>query len=216
MSWLVRMELDAQVISNLRIRDSYDWHQRIWECFPEAPDHTRDFLTRIDPKESHSLVWILALRKPILPDWCPPNSIAAKELSPTFLSHHAYVFDLRVNPTKSLVQRNQDGTPCLRPNGKRASGKRVPLVDPIDLRSWIDRKGAEGGFKISDSAPLEIGPMVESHFRKSNFAGYHGGVQFRGALEVTDSEKFVETYHKGIGSAKGFGFGLLLLSPLHH
>ncbi len=57
--------------------------------------------------------------------------------------------------------------------------------------------------------------MVAGYFRKKGQGGYHGGVQFRGILEVTDREKFIETYHAGIGSAKGFGFGLLLLAPLN-
>jgi CRISPR system Cascade subunit CasE len=56
--------------------------------------------------------------------------------------------------------------------------------------------------------------MVENHFRKKGQAGYHGGVQFRGTLEVTDPVKFAETYQSGIGSAKGFGFGMLLLAPV--
>ena len=56
--------------------------------------------------------------------------------------------------------------------------------------------------------------MVEHYFSKKGQSGYHGGVQFRGALEVTDQEKFIETYQSGIGSAKGFGFGLLLLAPI--
>jgi CRISPR system Cascade subunit CasE len=32
---------------------------------------------------------------------------------------------------------------------------------------------------------------------------------------VTDTERFAETYHSGIGSAKSFGFGLLLLAPIN-
>ena len=62
--------------------------------------------------------------------------------------------------------------------------------------------------------------MVESHFRKKDkkkgkeYAAYHGGVQFRGILEVTDQKDFEITYHAGVGSAKGFGFGLLLLAPV--
>ncbi len=71
-----------------------------------------------------------------------------------------------------------------------------------------------GGFCIVEDKPLEISPMIESHFHKKGQSGYHGGVQFRGILEVTDQERFVDSYHSGIGSAKGFGFGLLLLAPI--
>lgn len=38
-------------------------------------------------------------------------------------------------------------------------------------------------------------------------------VRFDGLLEVTDPGKFLETLRAGIGSAKGFGFGLLSLAP---
>jgi CRISPR system Cascade subunit CasE len=40
----------------------------------------------------------------------------------------------------------------------------------------------------------------------------HLAVQFDGVLEVTDPAKFLETVRQGIGSAKGFGFGLLSLA----
>jgi CRISPR system Cascade subunit CasE len=57
--------------------------------------------------------------------------------------------------------------------------------------------------------------MVENHFRRKEDSAYHGGVQFRGILEVTDRERLIQTYESGIGSAKGFGFGLLLLAPIN-
>ena len=69
--------------------------------------------------------------------------------------------------------------------------------------------------------PLEIRPMIESFFRKKDkvkgghHKAYHGGVQFRGTLEVTDPKRFTETYYSGVGPAKGFGFGLFLLAPLN-
>jgi len=125
------------------------------------------------------------------------------------------------------VRRGPDGETLLRPNGKRKSGKRIPLVKHDELRAWIDRKGkvrcrdqdtgleVAGGFRIVDKKPLEISPMLESHFRKKGHSAYHGGVQFRGTLEVTEPDKFSATYQSGIGSAKSFGFGLLLLAPIN-
>jgi CRISPR system Cascade subunit CasE len=109
----------------------------------------------------------------------------------------------------------------MQPDGKRKNGKRVPLVNLEELHSWIIRKSITGGFRVVEDKPLEISPMMESHFRKKDRksgkdqSAYHGGVLFRGTLEVIDPEKFVETYQSGIGSAKGFGFGLLLLAPLN-
>jgi len=228
MNWLARLDIDEEIVRNEGIWDNYAWHKRLWEeCFPNAPDADRDFLTRIDRLEREFQIWILAQRKPQCPKWCPSNSFALKEIAASFLSHRYYAFVLRANPVKTIVRRGPNGETLLRPNGKRKSGKRMPLVKDDELRAWLERKGkvrcrdqdtgleVPGGFRIVDKKPLEISPMEESHFSKKGHSAYHGGVQFRGTLEVTDPDKFAETYQSGIGSAKSFGFGLLLLAPIN-
>lgn len=226
MSWLARMEVDAEIAREGHIADSYAWHKKLWECFPGPKDAKRDFLSRIDQLEGAYRLWILAARKPVRPQWCPPDKFAVKEIAPSFLTHRYYAFDLRANPVKTLVQRGSNGETLLKPNGKRKCGKRVPLVKPEELRAWLKQKGkarcrdqvtgidVPGGFRIVEEKPLEISPMVENYFDRKGQNGYHGGVQFRGILEVTDHENFIETYQSGIGGAKSFGFGLLLLAPV--
>lgn len=181
MSWLARLQLDAEIVKRERIRDSYGWHRKLWECFPNMPDKRRTdigFLSRVDPLEAAFQVWLLSREKPVLPDWCPADDFAVKEISPTFLSHRYYAFDLKANPVKTVVQRGSNGETLFRSDGKRKSGKRVPLVKPDELRDWLIRKGAtccrdqdtgsdlSGGFRIVEGRPLEIRPMVESFFRK--------------------------------------------------
>ena len=208
MSWLACMTINADAALASDFVDNYDWHQRLWCCFPGEPDRRRDFLTRIDALEGAFRLWVLSPTRPACPDWCPPEGFAVREIAPSFLSHRYYAFDLRANPVKCLIQRDERGE-------RQRHGKRVPLVQPAELRAWIDRKGQAGGFQIVAAKPLEIGPVVKSHFRKKEHAACHGGVQFRGVLEVTDRKKFTETYYAGVGSAKGFGFGLLLLAPVN-
>ncbi len=227
MSWLARLEVDAEIARAEGISDNYAWHKRLWECYPDAPDVKRDFLTRIDRIQGAFRLWILTRRKPVRPLWCPPESFSLNEIAASFLSQRHYAFDLRANPVKTIVKRGPNGETLLHRNGKRKHGKRVPLVKPEELRAWLIRKGevrcldkktglaVPGGFRIVEEKPLEISPMVESYFRKQGHSGYHGGVQFRGTLEVTDPASFIETYHSGVGSAKGFGFGLLLLAPIN-
>ncbi len=217
MSWLARLEVDAEIALAEGIRDSYDWHKRLWDCFPNVPDQKRTeigFLTRIDTLERAFRLWVLAKRTPVCPKWCSPDGFALNEIADSFLTHRYYAFDLRANPVKTIVQRGSNGETLFRANGKRKCGKRVPLVKTEELRSWLDRKTASGGFKIVEVKPLEIAPMVESHFYKKGQSAYHGGVQFRGVLEVIDPMQFSKTYYTGIGSAKGFGFGLMLLAPI--
>ncbi|MEW6440778.1 MAG: type I-E CRISPR-associated protein Cas6/Cse3/CasE [bacterium] len=224
MSWLVRMEIGLETATAAGIVDSYTWHKRLWDCFPGRPDGNRDFLTRIDLLEGAFRVWVLARTKLSRPKWCPPEEFGLKEIAPSFLSHQHYAFDLRANPVKTVVRRGPKGEILLGANGRRRHGKRVPLVKPQELKTWLIRKGSlrshdeesgeavPGGFRIVE--PLEISPMTETHFRRKGLSAYHGGVQFRGVLEVTSREHFTDTYYAGIGSAKGFGFGLLLLAPV--
>lgn len=234
MSWLARLEVDAETIRVESIsKDIYVWHKKLWECYPNMPEAKRDFLTRIDQLEGAYRFWVLAKRKPVRPQWCPSEGFSLNELAPTFLTHQYYAFDLKVNPVKTIVQRGPNGETLFQSDGKRKRGKRIPLVDQEELRAWLIHKGSvrcwdavtgvdvPGGFQIVKDRPLEISPMVESHFRKKDkktgkgHAAYHGGVQFRGTLEVTDPERFIETYQAGIGSAKSFGFGLMLLAPIN-
>ncbi len=226
MSWLARLEVDAETARAEGIFDSYAWHKKLWECYPDAPDAKRDFLTRIDQLEGAFRLWLLANRKPDRPKWCDAENFALKEIAASFLTHRYYAFDLRANATKCIDQLGPDGKKLLRQNGKRTKGKRVPLVDREELRAWLIQKGkvrcrdrdtgldVSGGFRIVEDKPLEISTMVENYFRKKEHTGYHGGVQFRGVLEVTDRDKFIDSYQSGIGSAKGFGYGLLLLAPV--
>ena len=190
MNWLARLETDAETLRKEGIsEDIYTWHQKLWECYPNDPNAKRDFLTRIDQLEGAYRFWVLSKRKPVRPHWCPVDGFSIKEVSPSFLTHQYYAFDLRANPVKmQLVPRNGDGETILNANGKRKRGKRMPLVKPDELRDWLFRKGEvrcrdketgqniPGGFRIIESKekPLEIRPMVESHFRKKEHSAYHG------------------------------------------
>lgn len=225
MNWLARMEIDAGIAGQERIFDSYAWHRKLWGCFPDRPEDNRDYLTRVDPLEGAFRLWVLSSHRPVCPSWCSDDGFELKEIAPSFLSHRFYAFDLKANPVKAKVQRDAHGQPLLRANGKRKSGKRIPLIKPDDLKAWLERKGevrcrdsdtnleVPGGFRLVQERPLEISPMVENHFRRKGQKAYHGGVRFRGTLEVTNREAFINSYQQGVGGAKGFGFGLLLLAP---
>jgi CRISPR system Cascade subunit CasE len=231
MSWLTRFTVDKEDAFRMKAYDSYAFHRRLWECFPGLPEARRKelgFLTRIDEEERAYILWLLSKCEQVRPAWCDTRSFAVKEIAATYLSHRYYAFDLRANPVRTLPLRDEVCSPILRSNGRHSKGKRVPIVDMDELRAWLlrkaqvrsydaDGKEVPGGFRIVQDTPVEIHPMTEVHFRKNEReAAYHGGVRFRGVLEVTDRDSFVDTYHCGIGPAKCFGFGLLLLSPIIH
>ncbi len=219
MTWITRMSVDFNAVRENRFFDSYAWHKGAWQCFPKAEAHDRrDFLTRIDESQEGYQIWLVSEKSPTCPAWCEPEDFASKEIAPSFFSHDHYVFDIRANPTKTIV-KDVNGILL-------EKGKRVPLIKEDDLRAWLRRKGevrrcrdsegkdVPGGFRIEEDAPLEISTVSKSYFRRNGKTGTHGGVQFRGVLTVTDKDLFMQTYRCGLGGAKSFGYGLLLLAPV--
>jgi len=189
----------------LRIRDTYDWHQRIWQAFGGRDGEARDFLVRIDQKEDAHRVLILSSTPPTRPDWCPGDCFATKPIPDTFFAHPSFAFSLLANPTKK-VRSNAAGE-------RTKNGRRVPLTKREDLLVWLERKAAASGFSIDPEAVQTI-PRGREFFHKTGANGVHSAVEFRGQLQVTDAASLRAAVASGLGSAKAFGFGLLVLAPL--
>jgi len=191
----------------LHIRDTYDWHQRVWQAFGGGDGQSRDFLIRVDRKEEAFCVIILSRTIPAKPDWCPTDCFGTKIIPGDFFSHAHYRFSLLANPTKKLRVDNADGT-------RKKNGRRVPITKREDLVAWLQRKATEGGFHINPDSLRTI-PRGREYFHKDGTShGTHTAVEFQGELTVADSAQFRVTVASGIGSAKAFGFGLLVIAPL--
>jgi CRISPR system Cascade subunit CasE len=190
----------------LKIRDSYDWHQRIWQAFAGRDGAVRDFLIRVDQKEEAHRVLILSRTQPVKPDWCPTDCFGTKQIPADYFSHETYRFSLLANPTKKLRVDNPNGS-------RKKNGRRVPITQREDLVRWLLRKGEAGGFTF-DPGDLRTIPRGREFFRKEGIQGTHTAVEFQGTLIVRDPGLFMEAVRHGIGSAKAFGFGLLALTPL--
>lgn len=191
----------------LRIRDTYDWHQRVWQAFGGRDGATRDFLVRVDRKEEAYRVLILSRSVPSKPDWCPTDCFGTKIIPDHYFAHTHYRFSLLANPTKKIRTNNADGS-------RKKNGRRVPLTRREDLIVWLERKAAGGGFTV-DSGTLRTVPRGREYFHKSDTHGLHNAIEFQGTLTVSDASLFRATVAAGIGSAKAFGFGLLVLAPLN-
>lgn len=198
----------------LKIRDTYDWHQHIWLAFGERDGQPRDFLIRIDRKEEAYRVMMISRSLPSKPAWCPTSSFKTKPIPDDFFAHQRYRFSLLANPTKKII--NPDKPKVIRPDGRldrNKNSKRVPITKREDLLPWFERKASEGGFKV-DSKTIRTIPRGREFFFKPGQHGVHTAVEFQGDLSVTDPKKFRSTVAMGVGSAKAFGFGLLVLAPL--
>jgi CRISPR system Cascade subunit CasE len=207
MKWLARMRVPYDVAAKNKLRDGYDWHQALWLAFPGRDDEARDFLTRVDRKEREFIAYLLSVLKPACPPWCPPEYWELAEIGKGFLSYNYYRFDLIANPTRSVAK--------IGANGERTkNGRREALLKTDKQIEWLKRKAEQGGFLVIDEPPLEIGKPLRLAFEHNQGAGSHFSVNFKGILKVTNHSLFIETFRRGIGSAKGFGFGMLMLQPV--
>jgi CRISPR system Cascade subunit CasE len=111
-----------------------------------------------------------------------------------------YRFRLMANPTVSRISAGD----------KR--GRRMGVLREEDQRAWLLRKLTMAGLAPVDFAVRDLG------LRRSQKSGgstqTHLAVQFDGLGRCEDSETLASAMREGIGSAKGYGFGLLSLARM--
>lgn len=214
----------------------YEMHRTLWRGFPGGEPRRILFRVDADRRGGPPVVLVQSDRQP---DWAalPAGYTArvpeAKAFDPVLRAGQRLRFRLRANPTKRVAA----GNPRL---GAVAAGKRVALCSEGDQLRWLLRKAGKGGFRVpgdwvSKSDPerraADWGPDFADgnwypNFRvdvapegraRNDKPGHRDGaflaVRFEGVLEVTDPDRFVTTIREGVGSAKGYGFGLLSVAP---
>lgn len=87
----------------------------------------------------------------------------------------------------------------------------------LSLEKWLTEKGKEKGFKVVRDDKRKCLRFQAEGYRwnalpqKGRTAGF-SSVDFEGVIEVTEPRTFVDTcLFKGVGPAKGFGCGLMLV-----
>lgn len=161
----------------------------------------------MDRKEEAYRVLMLSRTVPVKPDWCPTDCFGTKIIPDDFFAHPHYRFSLLANPTRKLRVDNADGS-------RKKNGRRAPITHREDLIAWLERKAAEGGFSINRDSLRTIPRGREFFHRDAVSNGTHSAVEFQGELTATNPVQLRATVAVGIGSAKAFGFGLLVLAPL--
>ena len=127
------------------------------------------------------------------PDGRPARDVETKEVQLGVMAGQVLRFRLRANPTKKTVD-----------------GKRLGILREPDQLLWFSRKGQAGGFRpitvsVVNEGLREIGGRMARGASPIRMLS----ALFEGHLAVTESVAFVRTVEAGVGSGKGFGFGLL-------
>jgi CRISPR system Cascade subunit CasE len=193
-----------------RTQNPYEYHRKLWSLFPNQPREVRGmhhekrqgFLFRIEKRQVGSPVRFL-LQSHRSPEAVPGLSLlGCREFYPKPQVGQRLAFVLNANATKKIRDQQMAAKP-----GKRTDKCRVPLIREEEQKSWLARK--LDGAAVLESATVLPDPIL--YFRKGNRAGKLAALTFEGVLTVSAPDNLVYLLENGIGSAKAFGCGLMLV-----
>jgi len=205
------------------VGSSYNIHRLVWSLFSKGSDEKRSFLYRQESDGTVPTFYIVSESEPEAESdlW----DLNVKSYEPVLRSGQELSFSLRANPIISKRDENgkqhrHDVVMDEKFNMKKeSSGKdSCPSVSEIVQRKgveWLQKKADKSGFSI-DEEQVRADGYRNHKFYKPN--GKHNisfnTIDFTGALTVKHPELFKQALFNGIGPAKGFGCGLLLVRPM--
>lgn len=203
--YLSRIEIPWSIF-----RNPYRIHKDIWQLFPgmsREPRKSRDeerqgFLFRMEGSHpGRPARLLLQSRQSPVPSE-KVTLIATKELNPRPAEGQLLSFLLTANPVKTITDKGG------RKNNKDEPKKcRVPLIKEDQQIEWLRTR-------LKDAAALEsvkVRSLAPLFFLKKGEAGKLSPVEFEGVLRVIIPDLLLTTLENGIGPAKAFGCGLMLL-----
>jgi CRISPR system Cascade subunit CasE len=202
-------------------QDEYKLHQALWDVFPPAPDAARDFIYRMESRQGRPCVYLVSRRKPTHD---PENlwRIQTRPYEPQLREGQRLGFSLRANPVVTREGKRHDIVMDAK-KALRQGGQPVPplaeLMQSAGQR-WLQRRQENLGCKLE--SVLVDGYRIQEMFKAS--ARREGGARpirvatcdFQGVLCVTDPKALAKVLMEGVGKARAFGCGLLMVRPLVH
>lgn len=192
----------------------YGGHQAVWNLLGHGPDKPRDFVYRLDMSPIPQIYAVLPRVPPDSDVW----AVAAKPYDVAIEAGDVLRFSLRANAT---TRRAAQGAKGARQDVViDAIHKARASRSPIDRRAitheaglaWLARKGNEHGFSLFEAEFRVDAHNVETFEKASGGSPLRiSSMDFTGLLRVENAPAFKDALRTGIGPAKGFGMGLLLV-----
>jgi len=213
-----RIRLKSNILAvdyaNSVSKNSYKEHQMLWELFPKHPELNRDFIYRYEPENHRPAYYIVSKRKPIDQEnlW----HIQTKNYSPILSIGQNFSFIIRVNPVITQKGKRHDIVIHEKKNigykemDKHSRPSQYEIIAKTGAR-WLKSRAENAGFQIQNTA-LRIDryqPRIIA--QKSKARIIYSTMDFSGILEIDDVNKFQKTLMTGMGKAKAFGCGLMLI-----
>lgn len=223
--WLSRVtarpDVNHRQLVDLGGLDPYGQHQALWKLFEvtqEERTERAEFLFRTEKKDGLPVFYVLSQRQPL--DHVGLWDIESKPYQPNIQVGNRLAFKLRVNPV--VTRAGEAGSRSKRHDvvmdAKRQmnwkhlpEGQRPTLASLVQKagETWLRARAERLGCKFDDTAVRADGYRT---WRKHGAKNIElSMLDLDGFLTVADPQAFVAALYKGVGPAKGFGCGLLLV-----
>ncbi|MCO6428717.1 type I-E CRISPR-associated protein Cas6/Cse3/CasE [Nitrosomonas communis] len=222
-------------------KNPYDDHQWLWRFLAAEPGTARDFLFRRRDGEGRMPgFYVVSARKP--QSFSGAWQVQIRDYDPQLQEGQRLAFELRANPVVThKVNGKSRRDDVVMHEKKRLLAERgikcwadwpdmdktkPPLYELIQTTClhWLERRGEKAGFSIltRELHDKDRSILTEKSVRVDGYIQHRSGrkdihfstVDFAGELIVTDTSAFRKILLNGIGPAKAFGCGLLLVRRL--
>src|SRR5574340_699155 len=209
----VAMFLSRVEVSWGSAKNPYNLHRAIWKLFPgleresrsTAKEERQGFLFCVERSEpGHPASVIVQSKRAPLVLTEHAHVVATKEFNPQPLQGQQLSFLLAANPVKTINDKTG------RFNRKREPKKcRVPLIKDEQQIQWLQDRLK--GVATTEAVKVRKLPPIFFYKQKEKRDGKLVPIMFEGVLRVEDPLSLVKVLEDGIGPAKGFGCGLMLV-----
>lgn len=194
-------------------KNPYNLHRAIWKLFPEleresrtnAEESRQGFLFRVEQSEPGCPATV------ILQSRCEPQKvaeharvIASRVFNPQPSQGQRLAFVMAANPVKTINDEagrlNRKGEP------KKC---RVPLIKEEQQIQWLHDRLK--GIANPEAVYVRKLPPIFFYKQKEKRDGKLIPILFEGILRVDEPDVLVKVLEDGIGPAKSFGCGLMLV-----
>lgn len=202
--------------------DLYQAHRYVWKGFPGHSPGDRPFLYSLDESDTRISLLVQSSVRPEMSAWVPRAKVSVKTFDPADMaSVGRKTFKLKATPTKDRAVQGGRGERIpvgadLGPSSPTLTG-RSPRETALLL--WLQERGERYGFKV-DPSEVHVGTTVRqvvykraTPLRRGETPMVFHEVTFRGVLDVVDNTLFEYALREGIGRARGFGYGFLMVFP---
>ena len=229
--FITRAELNPGAVASILLRDAQGdgAHALVWTLFADQPRGARCFLYRAEePERFPGRFLIVSTEPPTDPDglW----RLDTKPYAPELTTGDTLRFVLRVNPAVTYKVGRKTKRADVVMKAKDAAGRAaeaaIPATDEavrravkraarakvdkdVLVRDWLAPRLDAGGARL-DTFDL-TGWQVRPDHRAGGQRHRLAVADIEGALTVTDPDAFTAGLFAGLGKARAYGCGLLLV-----